>query len=409
MPSRRSLIQGTGYGLAAATFAPLASHAQQATPMATPEPATRETSRPLTTAIIISATNDPLRVAGSDGKDHLEYDLIVTNGFPEPVAITLIEVLGEDAQLLQRLEGNAIAEITQPLIGLGPLKQIPASSTVGVVMDLTVPHGNVHTQIDHRITYAFPPDAAFTSLVGSFVIEGPLLAVDPRQATTIASPLHGPGWITFSGCGNPPSLHRSIRLPIDGRTYSKPETFAIDWIQIKDGRPFEGDGARNEQWYCHGAEVASATVGTVVEVSNGLPDETPNTAPTNVHQPEDFGGNHVTVQVTDGVWAFYGHLVVDSIKVKVGDSVVAGQVLGLLGNSGNSTAPHLHFGLLDGPDPLANNSLPMVFDSYKLLGVIDEKSRGTILAPDGPVSAIVGTPRQEQGTLPLNWTVTDFA
>ena len=140
-----------------------------------------------------------------------------------------------------------------------------------------------------------------------------------------------------------------------------------------------------------------------------MPDETPNTAPANVHQPVDFGGNHVTVQVTDGVWAFYGHLVIDSIKVKVGDSVVAGLVLGLLGNSGNSTAPHLHFGLLDGPDPLANNSLPMVFDSYMLMGAIDEATRENVLAPDGSAATIVGTPRQEQGTLPLNWTVTDFA
>ena len=247
MPSRRSLIQATGFGLAAATLSPLASHAHQATPMATPRPPAPGTRRPLTTAIIVSATNDPFRVAGSDGKDHLEYDLIVTNAFPVPVTITMIEVLGDDGKLLQRLEGDAIAEITQPLLGVGPTIEIAGSSTVAVVMDLIVPPDDVHTQINHRITYEFPPDAEFTSLVDSFVIEGLLLAVDLRQATTIISPLHGPGWITFSGCGNPPSLHRSIRRPIDGRAYSKPETFAIDWIQMVDSRPFTGDGTSNEQ------------------------------------------------------------------------------------------------------------------------------------------------------------------
>jgi hypothetical protein len=376
MPSRRSLIQATGSGLAAAAFAPLASRARQATPMTTPVPASPESAAPQTTALIVSSTNDPLRVAGSDGMDHLEYDLIVTNTYPEPVTIALVEVLGADGQLLQQLEGDALAEITQPILGFGPTKEIPGSSVVGVVMDVVVARDEAIDLLDHRITYRLPADSQFASIIGSLVIEGPLLTVDPRQAVSIASPLHGPGWLTFNGCGNPPSLHRSIRLPIDGRAYSKPETFAIDWIQMVDGRPFTGDGARNEQWYCHGAEVTSATAGTVVEVSNGMPDQTPNTAPANLHQPVDFGENHVTVQMEDGVWAFYGHLIADSIKVKVGDSVVAGQVLGLLGNSGNSTAPHLHFGLLDGPDPLANNSLPMVFDSYMLMGAIDEATGG---------------------------------
>jgi len=409
MPSRRSLIQATGSGLAAAAFAPLASRAHQATPQpATPLPAIAEKTRPRTTAIIVSSTNDPLRVAGSDGMDHLEYDLIVTNAFPEPVTITLIEALGPNGQLIQQWKGDALAEITQPLIGLGPMPAISGSTAVGVVIDLIVPPDDLHAQIDHRITYELPADSELTSLVGNFVIEGPVLTVDPRPAVAIASPLHGPGWLTFRGCGGSPSLHRSIRLPIDGRTFAKPETFAIDWIQMVDGRPFEGGGGRNEQWHCHGAEVTSATPGTVVAVRNGMPDETPNMPPKNVHQPGDYGGNHVVVQMDDGVHAFYGHLIVDSIKVKIGDTVVAGQLLGLLGNSGNSSAPHLHFGLLDGPDPLANNSLPMVFDSYTLLGAMAEEARGTFLAPEAPASAITGTPRPEQRTLPLNWTVTDF-
>ena len=404
MPSRRSMIQATSAAVAVAAFAPLASHARQATP----QPATPGAAPPLTTAIIVSATNDPLRVVGSDGMDHLEYDLIVTNAFPEPVTITLIEVLGADGQLLQQVEGDAITGITQPLLGLGPMEQIPGSGAVGVVMDLIVPPDDVHERIDHRITYQRPADSTLASLTGSLVIEGPLLAVDPRPAVVIAPPLHGSGWLTFSGVGSSPSLHRSIRLAVDGLAYAKSETFAIDWLQITDGGVFEGDGGRNDQWHCYGAEVTSATDGTVVSVRNGMPDQTPNAPPENLLEATDYGGNQVTVQMADGVWAFYGHLIADSLAVEVGETVVAGQMLGLLGNSGNSTAPHLHFGLLDGPDPLANNSLPMVFDAYTLIGDLDEAARGDFLAPRGSASVIVGTTRQEQGTLPLNWTVTEF-
>ncbi len=246
MPTRRSLIQATSVAVAVAAFGPLASRARQATP----QPATPESAPPLTTAIIVSATNDPLRVAGSDGMDHLEYDLLVTNAFPEPVTITLIEVLGADGQLLQQLEGDAIAEITQPLLGVGPMEQIPGSGTVGVVMDLIVPPGDVHDQINHRITYQRPADSTLASLTGSLVIEGPLRAVDPRPAVVIAPPLHGSGWLTFSGVGGSPSLHRSIRLAVDGLAYAKSETFAIDWLQITDDGVFEGDGGRTDQWHC---------------------------------------------------------------------------------------------------------------------------------------------------------------
>ncbi|HYH12930.1 MAG TPA: hypothetical protein VD789_11290, partial [Thermomicrobiales bacterium] len=194
----------------------------------------------MVTAILVSSTNDPLRVAGSDGMDHLEYDLIVTNAFPEPVTITQIEVLGADGRRLQLVEGDQISATTQPVTGLGPIEAIPASGTVGVVMDLIVPPDEVHEQINHRITYGLSVDSEIASLVGSFVIKGPLLAVDPRPAIVIAPPLRGSGWVTFSGVGDLPSLHRSIRLPIDGHSYVKSETFAIDWIQATDGRVFRG-------------------------------------------------------------------------------------------------------------------------------------------------------------------------
>jgi murein DD-endopeptidase MepM/ murein hydrolase activator NlpD len=50
--------------------------------------------------------------------------------------------------------------------------------------------------------------------------------------------------------------------------------------------------------------------------------------------------------------------------VKVGDTVTKGQVLGLLGNSGNTDTPHLHFHIMDGPSPLVSNGLPYVFTSF---------------------------------------------
>ena len=61
-------------------------------------------------------------------------------------------------------------------------------------------------------------------------------------------------------------------------------------------------------------------------------------------------------------------------EVKVGDKVATGQVLGLLGNSGNTDSPHLHFHVMDGPSPLVSNGLPFVFTAFTGQGrIVDEQ------------------------------------
>ena len=78
-----ALLAASLLGGAIATL-PGSGQAQDATPVASPAAGVK------TTAIVVSATNDPLRVSGSDGLDHLEYDLLVTNGFAAPVTLTSI-------------------------------------------------------------------------------------------------------------------------------------------------------------------------------------------------------------------------------------------------------------------------------------------------------------------------------
>ena len=147
-----------------------------------------------------------------------------------------------------------------------------------------------------------------------------------------------------------------------GRTSSSSRLFAIDWIRLEDNRLFTGDGTRNEDYFAFGAEVLAVADGTVVFVRDGMPEDTPNEPPTTLHQPLDYGGNEVVLEIAPGVYAFYAHLQPGSIRVQIGETVTTGQVLGLLGNTGNSTAPHLHFQLADGPDVLTATSLPFVID-----------------------------------------------
>ena len=78
-------------------------------------------------------------------------------------------------------------------------------------------------------------------------------------------------------------------------------------------------------------------------MKDGIADNVPaNRAPSGMTL-DTMGGNLVVLDLGNDLYAFYAHLQPDSIRVKAGDKVQKGQVLGLVGNSGNGNAPHLHF------------------------------------------------------------------
>jgi murein DD-endopeptidase MepM/ murein hydrolase activator NlpD len=115
---------------------------------------------------------------------------------------------------------------------------------------------------------------------------------------------------------------------------------------------------------------------------------------------ETVGGNYVIIDLGGGRYAFYAHIVPGSIKVRKGDRVRPGQELGLLGNSGNSDAPHLHFHLGDAPSPLGTEGLPFLIDSYEKLGV----ASGNFLLP----FSTTGPPDPRKAELPLQNHVVRF-
>jgi murein DD-endopeptidase MepM/ murein hydrolase activator NlpD len=171
---------------------------------------------------------------------------------------------------------------------------------------------------------------------------------------------------------------------VRGDTERAPEHFAIDFVQLDaQGRLSVGDLKNLHNWPFYGAEVLAAAPGTVVEVVNDLPDQVPGQLPSDA-TIETAGGNHVIIDMGHGRFALYAHLIPGSVAVEVGEVVSRGQ---LLGNSGNTDGPHLHFHVMDSPSALNTTGLLFVFDSWefqgRVLGSLDDVNK-TLFAGQSP-------------------------
>jgi hypothetical protein len=335
------------------------------------------------TAILVSPIHEAQIVRGDDGKDHVEYELLVVNVFSEPVTLSSVAVLDPAGKQLMRIEGAALAAATQTLFAKTATPVIPASAAVSVDVDLTLPPGTAPERVTHRIAYTLKADSELALMVGSLEVDAPEVAINHQPAIVIRPPLKGTGWLATTACCKP-NVHRDERIAIDGVRIETGETFAVDWAKVKNDRLFDGDGKSVEQYYGFGEDVFAVADGTVVSVHDGMPDQTPFVLMV-PKSKSDYGGNNLILEIAPNVFAWYAHLRQGSLTVKVGDAVKAGTPIAKLGNTGPSEGPHLHLGLIDKPDPLAGRSLPFVFDSFTLVGAIDfDASKGDrlVILPD---------------------------
>ncbi len=167
----------------------------------------------------------------------------------------------------------------------------------------------------------------------------------------------------------------SGRLPFEGTWYVAAEhgfldphkrflaeAFAYDFLQIgPNGKSFQRDGKNNADYFAYGKKVLAAKDGTVVslrgDMAENVPGETTNTATPS--------GNVVIIDHGNGQFGYYAHLKPFTVAVKAGVRVRAGDVLGEVGNSGDSMEPHLHFHVMNNADPAQADGFPIVFENWK--------------------------------------------
>jgi hypothetical protein len=202
-------------------------------------------------------------------------------------------------------------------------------------------------------------------------LEAVPITLNKNPVIVINPPLRGENWLSANAPSNT-SVHRRALIPINGHAYIS-HRFAIDWAQLyPDGKTYRGDKTDNKSYRAYGAEIHAVADGVVTEIKDGIAQNIPG--PTSRAVPitlETIGGNHINVEISNGthnLYAVYAHMQPGSIRVRPGDKVRQGDVLGLIGNSGNSTEPHLHFQICNANSDLACEGLPFALASYDLQG-----------------------------------------
>ena len=156
-----------------------------------------------------------------------------------------------------------------------------------------------------------------------------------------------------------------------------PQRHAYDFVVWQEGSTFSGDGLENEDYYAYGQPALAPATGTVIAVVDELPDNQPQVETDEQHP----AGNHVVIQTGEAEYVFLAHLQPGSIAVEPGQTVESGQLVGLVGNSGNTSEPHLHIHLQNQPELFVTNEhdeptaftdaigLPLHFSNYLENGV----------------------------------------
>jgi murein DD-endopeptidase MepM/ murein hydrolase activator NlpD len=151
------------------------------------------------------------------------------------------------------------------------------------------------------------------------------------------------------------TAHNAARDKSNPHFTNPNQRFAVDWVMAgADGKSFRGDGRANQDYLCWGQDALAPADGTVAIVVDGVPE---NPVP-GARDSYNVGGNHVVIDLGAGEYAMLFHLQPGSMRVKVGDKVKTGQVLAKVGNSGNSSEPHLHFQLSNRPRLIDAAALP---------------------------------------------------
>jgi murein DD-endopeptidase MepM/ murein hydrolase activator NlpD len=361
---------------------------------------------PQLTPLVADVMWAPHAFPGSDQRMHLVYEIRIAN-------VTAGRMTLERVAALDARTGATLATLDARAIGgrlsLGGHRGSESTELApfqfGVIfMHVALePAASVPTALAHII------EASSEQRSGDISIRLAQTSVISSDVPALGPPLRGHGYVAADGCCDSIRHVRAL-LALDG-AFHLSQRFAVDWEQIDDeGRIFVGDAKNVRSYHIYGKPVLAVADGTVVAARNDLPDQLPGKLPDGL-PIDEADGNFVILDIGGGAYALYAHMQLGSVRVHAGDRVRRGDLLGDVGNTGNSQAPHLHFQMMDGPSGFLSNGIPYVFDSFAVTAA-DEAGTADFDRAEATGSRLMLTPRVprtvSEKTLPLDLLIVDW-
>lgn len=295
-------------------------------------------------------------------RKYLVYELDITSHDPAPLKFRRIDVRGAGSgDVIVSWTGEALdAALANVPASLGiPHVELPsgASKTLYCWVELDVKRPTPRS-LTHKLVF----DPTIEGMGVRFLVT-PAIEVGSDDIPVVGRPLKGGSWVVANGPSNT-SAHRRAMFALGCRLWIG-QRFAIDYVQVDaQGNTHQGDPRLNRNYYCYGQDVIAAASGKVVSVTNDIPENVPGPDRAVAMNEQTIAGNHVILEHGPDLYGCYAHMIPGSVRVKVGQRVRRGELLGKLGNSGNSSEPHLHMHLSDRPSFVRAEGVPYAFDSF---------------------------------------------
>ena len=337
------------------------------------QPAAVQQTGPVAPVLNMTVPFPPIPVASQNGIN-LAYELELVPAAGQVPVVEKVEVLDPaTGKILYTADGELLAALYHPADippptpaelwnGTGKL------SLARISLWFVVSPDAVPDRLSHRLTL----NRTAAGLLPLTISGGEVAVRKDLAPVVVGSPMQGPGWMVMETT-SPLTHHFRAQISMNGVT-RVPQRYAQDWVYLDTvtGQAASGNATFARNYYGWGKEILAVANGTVIDASDGLPDAEKIYSPLGT-TIATAAGNYVILDLGNKKYACYAHMINGSVRVKTGDVVKEGQVIGLMGNSGNSDIPHLHFQVVtDKSSFLGAEGYPHVYRSFAVTGEVNE-------------------------------------
>lgn len=178
----------------------------------------------------------------------------------------------------------------------------------------------------------------------------------------ISSPVKGSNWRLINQ--STMAEHFNALYHVNGKIYNG-DRYATDYIKLNEnGLSYTGDSTMNLSFKSYRETIYAVADGKVIDVRTDITDNSGKNNNVNFSSSKAMAGNYIKISIGENLYAIYSHCFNGIAYVKVGENVKEGQPIAVVGNSGLSPEPHLHFQISDNPDFYLSRGIPYTLKKY---------------------------------------------